>query len=461
MISPDAPTVVIVGGGIAGLAASVRCTRIGLNVQLFEKRAYLGGRAFSFTDRETNVEIDNGQHIYLGACTAFRDYLSDIDAVGSVHEQDQLKLPVQRDGVMSTLEWSSIPAAGMLPSLLRYKHLSWADKFRVIRGMVAMKFVYLARDGDELDKITLRSWLEARGQTAAAIDNLWNLIVLPSLNDNIGDISAHAGIMLFQTALMGSGDDAKIGYSRVALSRLAGEHAREYLETQGQTIQIESGISSLTSADGRITGVTTLDGREIEADAVVLAVQNTDVKRLLPEEFADESFADDAEALGTTPIVGIHIWYDRQIMTEAFQAVLNSPLQFLFNVSEMQTGADDVGGEAGQHIVISLSGAWEWAKLDRTQLRERFVAEMAMAFPLAGQAEVVRFVSVKQVNATFRVTPGSMVHRASQRTDVPNLYLAGDWTNTDWPSTMESAVRSGNLAAEAIAKQFHYRSVSS
>jgi squalene-associated FAD-dependent desaturase len=429
----------------------------GFNVRLFETRSYLGGRAFSFIDRETNVEIDNGQHIYLGACTAFREYLKNIDALDSVREQDSLQLPVQRDGVVSTLEWSSIPAAGMLPSLLRYKHLSWADKLRVIRGMLAMKCVNLDKYGDELDQITFRSWLEARGQTASAIDNLWNLIVLPSLNDEIGDVSAHAGIMLFQTALMGSGDDAKIGYSRVALSQLAGEHARQYLESHGQSIEIESGVAGLTTAGRNVTGVTTLSGNTIEADAVVLAVQNTDIRRLVPDEYADESFVADAESLGTTPIVGIHIWYDRQIMEAPFQAELNSPLQFIFNVSDMQTGADDVVGETGQHIVISLSGAWEWSKLDRGELRERFVAEMANAFPIARQAEVIRFISVKQVNATFRVTPGSMVHRASQQTNVPNLYLAGDWTNTDWPSTMESAVRSGNLAAEAIAEQFPHR----
>ena len=461
MISPDAPRVAIVGGGLAGLATAVRCTILGFNVRLFEKRAYLGGRAFSFVDRETNVEIDNGQHVYLGACTAFRAYLKDIDALESVHEQDRLNLPVQRDGIMSTLSWSSIPAAGMLPSLLRYRHLSWPDKLRVIRAMLTMRFVNLSKHADELDQITFRSWLESRGQTASAIENLWNLIVLPSLNDDIGDVSAHAGIMLFQTALMGSGDDAKIGYSRVALSQLAGEHARHYLESYGQSIEIDSGVAGLTTTDGRVTGVTALSGEEIEADAVVLAVQNIDIKRLVPNEFAAESFVADAESLGTTPIVGIHIWYDRQIMEAPFQAVLNSPLQFIFNVSDMQAGEDDIGGDAGQHIVISLSGAWEWAKLDRAQLRERFVAEMAIAFPIAREAEVIRFVSVKQVNATFRVTPGSMAHRASQRTNVPNLYLAGDWTDTNWPSTMESAVRSGNLAAEAIAEQFRDEMVTS
>ena len=352
MIYPDAPRVAIVGGGLAGLATAVRCTILGFNVRLFEKRAYLGGRAFSFVDRETNVEIDNGQHVYLGACTAFRAYLKDIDALESVHEQDRLNLPVQRDGIMSTLSWSSIPAAGMLPSLLRYRHLSWPDKLRVIRAMLTMRFVNLSKRADELDQITFRSWLESRGQTASAIENLWNLIVLPSLNDDIGDVSAHAGIMLFQTALMGSGDDAKIGYSRVALSQLAGEHARHYLESYGQSIEIESGVAGLTTTDGRVTGVTALSGEEIEADAVVLAVQNIDIKRLVPDEFAAESFVADAESLGTTPIVGIHIWYDRQIMEAPFQAVLNSPLQFIFNVSDMQAGEDDIGGDAGQHIRV-------------------------------------------------------------------------------------------------------------
>lgn len=445
------PTSIVIGGGLAGLAAATRCIRRGITPTVLEKRGYLGGRAFSFTDRETGVVVDNGQHIFLGACTDYIDFISEIGARDSIFEQERLDVPALKDGRVSRLGWSRVPGMGMLPSLLRYKHLGMTDKLRVIYGMMRIRFTNREKNAESLDRQTFRSWLEARGQNESTIKNLWNLIVLPSLNDDIADVSAAAGIMLFQTALMGSGHDAIIGYSRVGLSELSGKHGLAYVNEHGGEIRLNTEVESLWFEDEALRGVRLADGSTLEADSVIAAVPHFALGSLLPDGNQKLAPLAGAASLETAPIVGIHIWYDRPVLSDPFIAVLDSPLQFIFNVTAIQSGTMQEP-DGGQHIVISLSGAWRWAQMDRRELEEIFVAEMSEAFPAASADRVTRFLSVKQVDATFRVTPGSAAARLPQTTAIPNFFLAGDWTDTDWPSTMESAVRSGNLAADAAAE---------
>lgn len=448
------PTSIIIGGGLAGLAAATRSIRHGITPTVLEKRGYLGGRAFSFTDRETGVVVDNGQHIFLGACTNYTDFISEIGARGSIFEQERLDVPALKNGVVSRLGWSRIPGMGMLPSLLRYRHLGMAGKLRVIYGMIRIRLTSRRKNAEALNRQTFRSWLEDRGQNESTIANLWNLIVLPSLNDDIGDVSADAGLMLFQTALMGSGRDAVIGYSRVGLSELAGKHGMAYVTEHDGEIRLNTEVASLWFEGEALRGVRLADGSTLEADTVITAVPHFALGSLLPDGHQSLDSLAIAASLETAPIVGIHIWYDRPILDEPFIAVLDSPLQFIFNVTAIHSDRSGAMEEpdGGQHVVISLSGAWRWAQMERRELEEVFVREMSRAFPAASAEHVTRFLSVKQVDATFRVTPGSNAARLPQKTAIPNLFLAGDWTDTDWPSTMESAVKSGNLAADAAAE---------
>ncbi len=192
-------------------------------------------------------------------------------------------------------------------------------------------------------------------------------------------------------------------------------------------------------------GVRLAGGGVVRADSVIIALPAADMLGMLPEDLAESEFFSVASKVETAPIVGVHIWYDRPVLKDDFIAVLGGPLQWVFNVTGLQH-ADD--GD-GQHVVISLSGAWQWRDRSKAELWEIFVTEMARAFPAASSAQVTRFLVVKMLDATFRVRPGSTQHRLPQRTPVKNLFLAGDWTDTGWPSTMESAVRSGNMAAKA------------
>jgi squalene-associated FAD-dependent desaturase len=415
---------------------------------VLEKRPYLGGRAFSFVDRETQIEVDNGQHVFLGACTEYIAFLKEIGAWGNVVLQDRLDIPVMRNGKLSRLRWSTrVPGAiGLLPALISYRHLGLLDRVRVAYGMTRIRGVRRGRHSATLDRETFDRWLRRHGQNARTIGALWNLIVLPALNDDITSVSADAGVMLFQTALMGGREAAAIGYSRVALSKLAGDAATVYLSGHGGSVRTSVEVERVEVMDGRAVAVVTTANERVPADAVVLAVSHGAVASVVPRELSGQDGGGPGQNLDSAPIVGVHIWYDRKIIDDVFVAVLDSPVQWVFNVDAMHA----LQAVGTQHVVISLSGAWQWAQMTRDELRSVFVPEMARLFPQASPSAVVRFLSVKQTSATFRCTPGSAALRPKHHTTVPNLALAGDWTDTGWPSTMESAVRSGTLAAEAI-----------
>ncbi|MBI4220658.1 MAG: FAD-dependent oxidoreductase, partial [Chloroflexi bacterium] len=443
----ERPRVIVVGGGLAGLAAAVAAADAGWAPLVLEKRPYLGGRAFSFVDREAGVEIDNGQHVFLGACTEYIAFLHRIGAWENVILQPRLDFPVIRNGKISNLRWSDrVPKSmGLLPSLLGYRHLSFRDKLRVAYGMLKIRGIRRSSEDAALDRETFEAWLRRNGQSEAAVRNLWNLIVLPALNDDVSVVSADSGVMLFQTALLGDSDAASIGYSRVALTRLAGDAATRYLEARGGQVRTGTEVVRVETAGSSAHAVLTTAGERISCDAVVLAVPHFGLENLLSNGLrAQEPFAL-ASRLESAPIVGVHIWYDRPVIADVFVAVLDSPIQWVFNVDRMHSVPSPL-----HHVVISLSGAWEWAQMTREALREVFVPEMARVFPGAARANVERFVSVKQVQATFRSLPGTAALRPGPITPIRNLFLAGDWVATGWPSTMESAVRSGNQAARAL-----------
>ncbi|MBI4306327.1 MAG: FAD-dependent oxidoreductase [Chloroflexi bacterium] len=520
----ERPRVAVIGGGLAGLATAVAAADSGWAPLVLEKRPYLGGRAFSFVDRETGVEIDNGQHVFLGACTEYIAFLKRVGAWGNVRIQPRLDMPVIRNGKVSNLRWSRrVPRSlGLLPSLLGYRHLRFPDKLRVAYGMLKIRALRRDRDGATLDSQTFDGWLRRHGQNDATIQSLWNLIVLPALNDDISVVSADAGVMLFQTALLGGSDAAAIGYSQVALTKLAGEAAARYLEARGGRVRTSTEVAGLEIEDSCVRSVVTTAGERFSCDAAVLAIPHFAIGDVLANGLSAREPFSSASRLESAPIVGVHIWYDRPVMKDVFVAVLDSPVQWVFNVDRMHspspssraltkrppplegggvgageirippplTGGDPPGfaarpaspippphrgegansipsphggeGQGGalslskgegpaQHVVISLSGAWKWAQMTREELRDVFVPEMARVFPAARDAKVTRFISVKQVQATFRSVPGTAALRPGAATPVRNLFLAGDWVATGWPSTMESAVRSGNQAARLLA----------
>tara|TARA_Y100001934_G_scaffold283879_1_gene408731 strand:- start:43776 stop:45131 length:1356 start_codon:yes stop_codon:yes gene_type:complete len=446
-------TVVIVGGGIAGLATAVRLIQLGIKPIVLEKRPFLGGRAFSFVDKDSGEEIDNGQHVFVGACDHFQRYIRDIGASHQIRIESRLNFPVLKHGTTSRLRAKNLPGKlANLSALLGYRHVGVLAKLRILWGLLWISLARLKFDSPH-DRVSFDDWLRDHWQNDETINNFWNLIILPSLNDHITAVSAYTGIELFKVALLGSPVNPGLGIPLAGLSSLVGESARRYIESNGGEIRTGIHVESLNIESGRITGVKTSTVEMVEGEAVVSAVPAADMTHLVPVSLeGSDDFFTAAEDIRTAPIVAIHIWYDRPVMTEPFVATLDSPLQWIFNDTDLKSKRD-----SGQHVIISLSGAWEWQDRSKEELRQIFTEEMRKTFPQAKEAAVKKFTVVKMLEATFRVTPGSRNSRLSQRTPLPGFYLAGDWTDTGWPSTMESAVRSGNLAAEFIAEDIDTR----
>ncbi len=426
--------VVVCGGGLAGLAAACESSLLGAEVTLVERRPFLGGKAYSFIDEESGVEVDNGQHVFLGCCTAYIAFLTLIGAYGDTTLQPALVVPVRdRSGRAGALRASRLPAPLHLgPSFLTYPLLSRVEKASAARALAALGLLPDQRRV-ELDDITFAEWLIAHGQTPGAIERFWDLIVLPTCNDRSDRVSAALAAFVFQEGFFRTRRGSAIGWSRVGLTRLVDPPARRFLQSRGATII--TGRQVVSVGDGHVE---LADGERLPVDAVVLALPPDRARAVCPEALPADP------APGSSPIVNVHVWYDRPVMDGLFTAVVDSPAQWVFN----RTAMSNLDGP-GQHLAVSISGARDEVELTKSVLIDQITEELGHLFPAARHAEVERTVCVKEPNATFAAAPGQAPHRPGTRTPIDGVVLAGAWTDTGWPATMEGAVRSGMLAARA------------
>ncbi len=442
------PQVIIIGGGLAGLAAACELAEHGYKAVLAERRPSLGGRAYSFSDPQGKGEVDNGQHVFLKCCTYYIRFLQKLGVWHKVDLQKQLRVTVidPHTGA-STLASSSLPAPfHLLPSFLRFRHLSPLDKARAAYAMLSILFSDRTRN-NKLDSISFYRWLKNHGQTEAAIDRFWNLIVLATLNDDIRRVSADLAMMVFQEGFLKRADGANVGYAAVGLTSLVGREARRYIEERGGRVILGQKTEELLLERKRIGGARLADGSILQGEWYVCAVPHEMLLTVIPPSLRSDPFFRRANKLTTTPIVNIHLWYDRPVMDLDFAAFINSEAQWVFNKSKMWHLAGD-----GQYLDVSLSGARHYIDLPKEELIERFTGELRRLFPRARQARVERCLVVKQRQATFAAVAGSGKYRLPCRTPIENLFLAGDWTATGWPATMESAVRSGVACAREIRR---------
>ena len=442
----------VIGGGLAGIAAAARLAESGWQVTLLEARATLGGRAFSYRDPQTGRELDNGQHVIVGACRNLINFLERIGARHLWRIQPRLNVAVyDRAGRRGRLYGAPAPApAHLLPAFLTYPHLGPLDKLKAVRGLMAA--IRANRRQPALEAMTFYDWLRRRGQSERTIDNLWNVLIEGTLNDNVRAVSAAMGLMIVQDGLLQGRRAANVGYPLAALGDAIGKPAQRYLRRLGVRIMPgcpANGINFHRRREpGRAPPVQSVSaGRAgtFQADAYISAVPFWVLPNLLPAcQAAAAPFAS-LSRLQSAPIVNIHLRYDRAVMAGDFCYFLDSPLQWVFNRSRI---AGCPG--AGQSLTVSISAAWDFVNRPRRELAAMVINEMRQAFPAAGRAAVADSAVVKQRNATFRCTPGANRLRPGPRTPSPNLFLAGEWTDTGWPSTMESAVISGYNAANAV-----------
>ncbi|MGA4539138.1 hydroxysqualene dehydroxylase HpnE [Uniformispora flossi] len=435
---------IVVGGGLAGITAALAAADAGMSVTLLEGRPRLGGATFSF--RRDGRWLDNGQHVFLRCCTAYRSFLDRIGTAHLVELQDRLDVPVLTPwGTTGRLHRSGLPSPLHLSAALsRYPFLTLAGRARV--GVAAMALKRLDPDDPKLDETTFGAWLDRFGVTDRERAAMWDLVGVATLNLTAEHASLAMAVKVFRTGLLDTNDGADIGWSRVPLQQLHGDAAQRALEDAKVDVRLRTRVSALdVLPDGGFT--VAADGATVSGDAVVLAVPHEDAARLLPpgalllgDRPADPTVL---AGLGSSPIVNLHVVYDRPVFDHEFAAGLASPVQWVFDRSA------NLGLPRGRYLAVSNSAADAEIDMTHQQLRERYLPALERLLPAARDARVEEFVVTKERTATFRAAPGSGRLRPYAHTAVPGLALAGAWTATGWPATMEGAVRSGLAAAEA------------
>ncbi|WP_405386860.1 hydroxysqualene dehydroxylase HpnE [Streptomyces sp. NBC_01102] len=440
---PRSSRAMVVGGGLAGVTTALRLADAGLDVTLLEGRPRLGGLAFSF--RRGELSVDNGQHVFLRCCTGYRWFL---DRVGGTHLaplQERLDVPVldvgrARGPRLGRLRRTGLPVPLHLAGgLAAYPHLSLAEKAGVARAALALGRLDPADPA--LDGVDFATWLRRHGQSQRTVEALWDLVGVATLNATAPNASMALAAMVFKTGLLSDPGAADIGWAAVPLGELHDTLARKSLESAGVRLHTRTRVASLTrTEDGRWAVGT--DGERFEADTVVLAVPQGEAHGLLPDGAIDNPGR--LLDLTDSPILNVHVVYDRKVLRRPFFAALGSPVQWVFD----RTATSGLQG-GGQYLALSQSAAQEEIDLPVAELRRRYLPELEKLLPATRGAGVRDFFVTRERTATFAPAPGVGRLRPGAHTRAPGLHLAGAWTATGWPATMEGAVRSGFSAADA------------
>lgn len=433
--------VVIVGGGLAGISAALRFADCGRSVTLLEGRPRLGGAAFSF--RRGELAVDNGQHVFLRCCEAYRWLLRRIGATERTYLQPRLDIPVLdpsgRQGRLGRV--AGVPAPAHLGAALsRYALLSPLDRLRAVRGALALRL--LSPDDLSLDARTLGEYLRRHGQNDATIDALWGVVATATLNLHPDDASLALAAKVFRTGLLDEATAADVGYATAPLGTLHHDAAMRALRAAGVDVRLGEKVRGVEPGFVRAADTA------LTAGAIVLAVPHRDAFALLPG-LADTAAAP-ARDLGATPIVNVHVVYDREVTDLPFAAAVRSPVQWIFDrthSSGLQCTQPD-----GQYLAITVSAADDIVDVPAKELADRYVAELSRLLPTARRAEVRDAFVTRERRATFRQAAGHAALRPSADAGPDGVWLAGSWTATGWPDTMESAVRSGVNAAESAMR---------
>ena len=455
-MNPTSPglRVVVAGGGLAGLAAALHCADQGAQVTLLERRNRLGGLTWSF--EHNGFWVDNGQHVFLRCCDEYLDFLGRIGARGDFELPQRLDIPVvapaERPGGaprVGRLRRSDLPAPFHLASsLLRFPHLPLAD--RVVLGRAVAGLRRLRLDDPTLDDQVFGDWLRARGQSEAAIAAVWDLITVPTVNLRAADASLAVAAKVFQTGLLTDKSAADMGWSKVPLGRAHGDRAAAALARSG--VQVRTGTRVLgIDADprpgpGPSSFCVRSDTGTSEADAVIVAVPHTEAAAILPADALPTR--DRLVELGTSAIVDIHLVFDRPVTGWPVMAGCGSAVQWVFDRTASSGLETRPGGP--QYLAVSMSAANDLVGRRPDDLTGWIQAELTRLLPATGEGRVLDSLVTKERQATFKARPGTGRLRPPQKTRRPGLAVAGAWTDTGWPATMEGAVRSGRAAARAV-----------
>ena len=446
-------SVTVIGGGLAGLAAACALADAGYSTRLLERRPYLGGRASSYEHPGTGEVIDNCQHVLLGHCTNLLDLYHRLGAAGAIRWFDRMTF-VEPGGRRSVLQSSFLPAPlHAMPAFLRAKVFSFADKLAIARGLSAL-IRPLADDSEE----NFAQWLKRHRQTPGAVERFWKPVMVSALNEDLDRASVRYAGQVVRLSLLSSPAAGRMGVPRVPLSDLYGR-AADYIQERGGQVCLRAAAEGFRwSADEQQWTIAT-QTQTFLSDAVIFALPFEGLLRLLPSLPINpqaEQLAANLTRFEHSPITGIHLWFDRQITGLEHAILLDRTIQWMFHKSLLQP--ETRGAATGSYIELVVSASKSMIEMQRQQIIDLARAELAEFFPAAGQAQLLKAAVVKEVRATYSIGPGLDLLRPETVSPWPRAFLAGDFTKTGWPATMEGAVRSGYLSAEALSQSAGKRS---
>jgi len=450
----------VIGGGLAGLSSAVVLAEAGLHVRLLEKRPHLGGRATSYTLPD-GTEVDNCQHLALGCCNNLADFYRRVGASGKIRTYDRMFL-VDAEGRTSTIEAGVLPPPlHMVESLASFRSLSTADKRGIASAMLA-----IARAGGrppDIAGLSMLDWLHRMNQTPGAIKRFWRAVLVSSLDEELGRTDAHFGIDVFWKAFLGNRGGYRVSIPSVPLAQLY-EGCLGAIERRGGEVLLRSGVREIRVGENGFAGAVLEDGSEVTADASIAALTHDVLPGVLPTAMSEPGGPlAGLREMRNSPITSVHLWFDRMVMRGPYLALLDHTTQWIFNktflYAEVGTNGSrprpilqsaSADGAGGQYLQLVISASYDLVPRSRQEIIELCLRELAEVLPETRDAKLLKATVIKELNATFSPEPGVDRLRPGQESGARNLFFAGDFTRTGWPATMEGAVRSGYLAAEAV-----------
>ncbi len=447
---PRPARVAVIGGGFAGMAASVRLAQLGVKVILLEQRKRLGGRAYSMSDADTGDTFDNGQHVFTGAYDAMLQLLRALGTEELVQWQPELRLDLlDVDGSSSALRCPSLPAPlHLLMGLLRMPGLNLRDRMAALRIGGALRRALRPGAAAELDTLTAGAWLRRNGQTPKLQRMLWEPLTVAIVNETSERASAWPLARALAESFLGTRTRSRMGMAAVGLSKLFEPAMGRVLEENHGELRTSARVTTLELAAHddreRVAAVILAGGERLKVDGVVLAVPHHAVAPLLPEAWRKRTPFADLDRLGSSPIVSVHLWLDRETLQLPFVGLLGTAAQWVFNREQL---AGDVQGHC---LTVNYSAAHKEVELPADALVQESMEDLRRLIPAVRPARLLGSRVIKERHATFSARPGTDRLRPGPETPIRSLILAGDWTDTGLPATIEGAVRSGFRAAENV-----------
>lgn len=442
---------VVIGGGLAGLAAAVSLARHGVQVLLLESKKFLGGRVYSIRDRDTGDWIDNGQHALMGCYHQTFGLLRELETLEGVSFQPRIEVPYRgADGMRDVLRGYPLPGPfHLLGGLLSMRSLSWKDKLSALYFGARMKMNRFAREGETIFQLCNRL-----GQSPAICKRMWDPIALSALNEDVDRADAALFRTVLSQAFFSSAADSRMALAAVPLQKLHGERAVEYLEQRGGSVRLESRVERLETHGRQIEAVILSSGERIACGACVAAVPAPVLAKLIRNSGLEERLP--IPVLGQSPILSVYLWYDRPLSNEPFCCLQDCAYEWIFH----RTNFMQPGEHRSYCVCLIVSAARRYQGLRRDDLIEMAIGDIRRVYPECGNPLPSHAAIFWEPRATFSATPENARKRLATQTDFENLFLAGDWTDTGFPATIEGAVVSGNRAADFVLQLYGGKKIS-